>query len=91
MPSYPMEQKQKKARVDAAPTFTQLPVAVPLSSADAHSSEQGQHSSAAPRMNVVSSVYSAEQSWASPAVQSAPVDDASRTQSGDLKLTASEA
>ncbi|CAM0910812.1 unnamed protein product [Alopecurus aequalis] len=88
MPSYPMEQKQKKARVDAAPTFTQLPVNVPSSSADAHSSEQGQHSSVAPRMNVVSSAYSADQSWASPVVQSAPVDT-SRTSSGDLKLTAS--
>lgn len=90
LPSYQMEPKQKKARVDAAPTFTQVPAAVPVSSTDTHSSEQGQHSSAAPRMNVVTSAYNADQSWASPVVQSAPAD-ASRTPSGDLKLTASGA
>ncbi|KAM0919258.1 hypothetical protein ACQ4PT_008205 [Festuca glaucescens] len=91
LPSYQMEPKQKKAKVAAAPTFTQLlPVAVPLSSTDTHSSEQGQNSSAAPRMNVVTSAYSADQSWASPVAQSAPVD-ASSTPSEDLKLTASGA
>uniref|UniRef100_A0ACD6AFX9 Uncharacterized protein n=1 Tax=Avena sativa TaxID=4498 RepID=A0ACD6AFX9_AVESA len=91
LPSYQTEPKQKKARVDAAPTYTQMPAAVPVSSTDTHSSEQGQHSSAAPRMNVVTSAYSADQSWASPAVQSAAPVDASRTPSGDLKLTASGA
>uniref|UniRef100_A0ACD5WV49 Uncharacterized protein n=1 Tax=Avena sativa TaxID=4498 RepID=A0ACD5WV49_AVESA len=92
LPSYQTEPKQKKARVDAAPTYTQIPTAVPVSSTDTHSSEQGQqHSSAAPRMNVVTSAYSADQSWASPAVQSAAPADASRTPSGDLKLTTSGA
>ncbi|XP_047073729.1 AT-hook motif nuclear-localized protein 1-like [Lolium rigidum] len=92
LPSYQMEPKQKKAKVAAAPTFTQsVPVAIPLSSTDTHSSEQGQNSSAAaPRMNVVTSAYSADQSWASPVAQSAPVD-ASSTPSEDLKLTASGA
>jgi hypothetical protein len=87
-----MEPKQKKAKVVAAPTFTQsVPVAIPLSSTDTHSSEQGQNSSAAaPRMNVVTSAYNADQSWASPVAQSAPVD-ASSTPSEDLKLTASGA
>lgn len=92
LPSYQMEPKQKKAKVAAAPTFTQsVPVAIPLSSTDTHSSEQGQNSSAAaPRMNVVTSAYNADQSWASPVAQSAPVD-ASSTPSEDLKLTASGA
>lgn len=91
LPSYQMEPKHKKAKVAAAPTFTQsLPVAIPLSSTDTHSSEQGQNSSAAPRMNVVTSAYNADQSWASPVAQSAPVD-ASSTPSEDLKLTASGA
>ncbi|KAM0910042.1 hypothetical protein ACQ4PT_014416 [Festuca glaucescens] len=90
LPSYQMEPKQKKAKVAAAPTFTQLPVAVPLSSTDTHSNEQGQNSTAAPRMNVVTSAYNADQSWASPVAQLAPVE-VSSTPSEDLKLTASGA
>uniref|UniRef100_N1R253 AT-hook motif nuclear-localized protein n=1 Tax=Aegilops tauschii TaxID=37682 RepID=N1R253_AEGTA len=90
LPSYPMEPKQKKARVSAAPPLSQAPPAVQLSSADTHSSEQGQHSSAAPRMNVVtSSAYSADQNWASTVVQSAPAEASRSTSSGDLNLTAS--
>ncbi|KAM3191124.1 hypothetical protein ACQJBY_068828 [Aegilops geniculata] len=90
LPSYPMEPKQKKARVVAAPTLSQAPPAVQLSSADTHSSEQGQHSSAAPRMNVVtSSAYSADQNWASTVVQSAPAEASRSASSGDLNLTAS--
>jgi hypothetical protein len=95
MPSYQMEQKNKKPRVEAAaPTLPQTPPAVPISSTEIHSSEQGQHSSAAaaaaPRMtaNIVTSAYSGDQSWASPAQ---PMPEASRTSSssGDLKATAS--
>ena len=90
LPSYPMEPKQKKARVVAAPILSQAPPAVQLSSADTHSSEQGQHSSAAPRMNVVtSSAYSADQNWASTVVQSAPAEASRSASSGDLNLTAS--
>lgn len=92
LPSYPMEPKQKKARVVAAPTLSQAPPAVQLSSADTHSSEQGQHSSAAPRMNIVtSSAYSADQNWASTVVQSAPAEASRTASSGDLNLTASGA
>jgi hypothetical protein len=91
MPSYQMEQKNKKPRVEAAaPTLPQTPPAVPISSTEIHSSEQGQHSSAAaaPRTtaNIVTSAYSGDQSWASPAQ---PMPEASRTPSGDLKATAS--
>ncbi|WVZ95389.1 hypothetical protein U9M48_041158 [Paspalum notatum var. saurae] len=89
LPSYQMEQKNKKPRVDAAPTLPQTPPAVPISSTDTHSSEQGgQHSSAPQRAtaNIVTSAYGADQSWASPAQ---PVGEASRTPSGDLKMTAS--
>ncbi|XP_037468176.1 AT-hook motif nuclear-localized protein 1-like isoform X2 [Triticum dicoccoides] len=90
LPSYPMEPKQKKARVVAAPTLSQAPPAVQLSSADTHSSEQGHHSLAAPRMNVVtSSAYSADQNWASTVVQSAPAEASRSASSGDLNLTAS--
>ncbi|VAI76268.1 unnamed protein product [Triticum turgidum subsp. durum] len=90
LPSYPMEPKQKKARVVAAPILSQAPPAVQLSSADTHSSEQGQHSSASPRMNVVtSSAYSADQNWASTVVQSAPAEASRSASSGDLNLTAS--
>ncbi|XP_044433967.1 AT-hook motif nuclear-localized protein 1 isoform X2 [Triticum aestivum] len=90
LPSYPMEPKQKKARVVAAPTLSQAPPAVRLSSADTHSSEQGHHSLAAPRMNVVtSSAYSADQNWASTVVQSAPAEASRSASSGDLNLTAS--
>lgn len=92
LPSYLMEPKQKKARVVAAPTLSQAPPAVQLSSADTHSSEQGQHSSAAPRMNIVtSSAYSADQNWASTVVQSAPAEASRTASSGDLNLTASGA
>lgn len=97
LPSYQMEQKPKKARVDAAaaaPVLIHTPPAVPLSSAETHSGEQQgqQHSSAAPRTtNVVTSAYSADQSWPPAVVQPAPVVDSSRTSSGDLKLTASGA
>ena len=85
-----MEPKQKKARVVAAPTLSQAPPAVQLSSADTHSSEQGHHSLAAPRMNVVtSSAYSADQNWASTVVQSAPAEASRSASSGDLNLTAS--
>ncbi|KAJ1266978.1 hypothetical protein BS78_07G021500 [Paspalum vaginatum] len=88
LPSYQMEQKNKKPRVDAAPTLPQTPPAVPISSTDTHSSEQGQHSSAPQRAttNIVTSAYSADQSWAPPAQ---PMGEASRTPSGDLKMTAS--
>lgn len=88
LPSYQLEQKNKKPRVDPAPTLPQTPPAVPISSTDAHSSEQGQHSSAAQRTatNIVASAYGADQSWASP---SQPMGEASRTPSGDMKMTAS--
>ncbi|KAL6857174.1 hypothetical protein ACP4OV_018556 [Aristida adscensionis] len=87
LPSYQLEQKNKKPRVEAGTPLVQTPPAVPISSAETHSSEQGQHSSAAPRTtNIVTSAYSAEHSWASPAQQTPEV---SRTSSGDLKVTAS--
>ncbi|GJN39820.1 hypothetical protein PR202_gb28963 [Eleusine coracana subsp. coracana] len=86
LPSYQLEQKNKKPRVEAAPSLPQTPPAVPISSTETHSSEQGQHSSAAPA-NIVTSGYSAEQSWVSPAQ---PMPEASRTPSGELKeVTAS--
>lgn len=89
LPSYQMEQKNKKPRVEAAPALAQTPPAVPISSTDTHSSEQGQHSSVAPRTtNIVTSAYNPDQSWASPA-QSIP--DSARTPSGDVKVTASGA
>ncbi|XP_062196433.1 AT-hook motif nuclear-localized protein 1-like [Phragmites australis] len=87
LPSYQLEQKNKKPRVDTAPTLAQTPPAVPISSAETHSSEQGQHSSAAQRStDILTSAYRADQSWASPAQ---PIPEASRTPSGDLKVTAS--
>ncbi|TVU43602.1 hypothetical protein EJB05_10085 [Eragrostis curvula] len=87
LPSYQLEQKNKKPRVEVAPSLPQTPPAVPLSSTETHSGEQGQHSSAAPRTtNIVTSAYSADQSWASPAQ---PMPESSRTPSGDLKVTAS--
>ncbi|KAK3122591.1 hypothetical protein QOZ80_8AG0615640 [Eleusine coracana subsp. coracana] len=85
LPRYQLEQKNKKPRVEAAPSLPQTPPAVPISSTETHSSEQGQHCCAAPA-NIVTSAYSAEQSWASPAQ---PMPEASRTPSGDLKVTAS--
>ncbi|XP_052166621.1 AT-hook motif nuclear-localized protein 1-like [Oryza glaberrima] len=89
LPSYQMEQKNKKPRVEAAGALAQTPPAVPISSTDTHSSEQGQHSSVAPRTtNIVTSAYNPDQSWASPA-QSIP--DSARTPSGDVKVTASGA
>uniref|UniRef100_J3MPW5 AT-hook motif nuclear-localized protein n=2 Tax=Oryza brachyantha TaxID=4533 RepID=J3MPW5_ORYBR len=88
LPSYQMEQKNKKLRVEAAPALAQTPPAVPISSTDTHSSEQGQHISVAPRTNIITSAYNADQSWASPA-QSIP--DSARTPSGDVKVTASGA
>ncbi|KAL5216427.1 hypothetical protein ABZP36_007828 [Zizania latifolia] len=42
LPSYQMEQKNKKLRVDAPPAPTQTPPAVPISSINTLSSEQGQ-------------------------------------------------
>lgn len=89
LPSYQMEQKNKKPRVDVAPaTVPQTPPAVPISSADTHSSEQGQQSSAAQRGMTSGGAYSVDQSWASPAQQ--PMAEVSRTpSSGDLKMTAS--
>ncbi|KAL6658793.1 hypothetical protein ACP70R_002833 [Stipagrostis hirtigluma subsp. patula] len=87
LPSYQLEQKNKKPRVDAPSPLAQTPPAVPISSTETHSSEQGQHSSAVPRTtNIVTSAYSADQSWASPAQ---PVPEVSRTSSGDLKVTGS--
>ncbi|KAG2576377.1 hypothetical protein PVAP13_6NG016900 [Panicum virgatum] len=89
LPSYQMEQKNKKPRVDPAPSLPQTPPAIPISSVDTHSSEQGQHSSAAHQRtaSVVTPAYSADhQSWASPAQ---PTPEASRTPSGDQKTTAS--
>jgi hypothetical protein len=88
LPSYQMEQKNKKPRVEAAPALPLTPPAVPISSTEIHSSEQGQHSSAAPRTtaNIVTSAYSGDQSWASAAQ---PMPEASPTASGDLKVTAS--
>ncbi|OEL27377.1 AT-hook motif nuclear-localized protein 1 [Dichanthelium oligosanthes] len=82
LPSYQLEQKNKKPWVEPAPTLPQTPPAIPISSTDTHSSEQGQHSSAAHQRtaNVVTSAYSADQSWASPA---------QLTPEGDLKMTAS--
>jgi hypothetical protein len=53
LPSYPMEQKNKKPRVVAAPSLPETP---PVSSTETHSSEQGQHSCAC-----------GEQNWAPPA------------------------
>uniref|UniRef100_A0A0D9X3W7 AT-hook motif nuclear-localized protein n=1 Tax=Leersia perrieri TaxID=77586 RepID=A0A0D9X3W7_9ORYZ len=88
LPSYQMEQKNKKPRMEAAPALAQTPPAIPISSTDTHSSDQGQHSSVAPRTNIVTSAYSADQSWASPA-QSIP--ESTRTPSGDMKVTASGA
>ena len=89
LPSYQMEQKNKKPRVDAAPTTVpQTPPAVPILSADTHSSEQGQQSSAAQRGMTSGGAYGVDQSWASPAQQS--MAELSRTpSSGDLKMTAS--
>ncbi|KAF0918782.1 hypothetical protein E2562_026160 [Oryza meyeriana var. granulata] len=89
LPSYQMEQKNKKPRVEAAPALAQTPPAVPISSTDTHSSEQGQHSSVAPRANIVTSAYSADQSWGASPAQSIP--DSARTPSGDVKVTASGA
>ncbi|CAO2200152.1 unnamed protein product [Urochloa humidicola] len=90
LPSYQMEQKNKKPRVDPAPTLPQTPPAIPISSVDTHSGEQGQHSSASHHRTanvVVTSAYGADQSWASPAQ---PTPEVSRTPSGgDQKTTAS--
>lgn len=86
LPSYQMEQNNKKPRVESVPVLAQTPPAVPISSADTHSSEQGQFSSAAPRTNIVTSAYSADQSWVSP-VQSIP--NSLSTPAGDVKVTAS--
>ncbi|XP_062192843.1 AT-hook motif nuclear-localized protein 1-like [Phragmites australis] len=87
LPSYQLEQKNKKPRVNTAPALAQTAQAVPISSAETHSTEQGLHSSAAQRTtNIVTSPYSADQSWASPAQ---PMAEASTTPSGDLKVTAS--
>lgn len=85
-----MEQKNKKPRVDAAPTSVpQTPPAVPMSSTETHSSEQGQQSSAAQRGMTSGGAYGADQGWgASPAQQ--PMAEVSRTpSSGDLRMTAS--
>ena len=89
LPSYQMEQKNKKPRVDVAPaTVPQTPPAVPISSVDTHSSEQGQQSSAAQRGMTSGGAYGVDQSWAFPAQQ--PMAEVSRTpSSGDLKMTAS--
>ncbi|CAL5008895.1 unnamed protein product [Urochloa decumbens] len=87
--SYQLEQKNKKPRVVPAPTLPQTPPAIPISSVDTHSGEQGQHSSAAHQRTanvVMTSAYGADQSWASPAQ---PTPEASRTPSGDQKTTAS--
>ncbi|KAG2581231.1 AT-hook motif nuclear-localized protein 7-like [Panicum virgatum] len=88
LPSYQMEQKNKKPRVDPAPTHPQTPPAIPISSVDTHGVDQGQHSSAAHQRttSVVTPAYGADQSWASPAQ---PTPEASRTPSGDQKTTAS--
>lgn len=95
LPSYQMEQKNKKPRVDAAPAAAvpQTPPAVPISSTDTRSSEQGQQSSASQRgvnMTVPGGTYGADQSWVlSPAPQQ-PMAEVSRTpSSGDLKMTTS--
>lgn len=86
LPSYQMEQKNKKPRVDAAPaTVPQTPPAVPISSTDTYSSEQGQQ---AQRGMTSTGAYGADQSWASSAQQ--PMAEVSRTpSSGDLKMTMS--
>ncbi|KAF8712718.1 hypothetical protein HU200_028483 [Digitaria exilis] len=86
LPSYQMEQKNKKARVDPTPTLPQTPPAIPIASTDAHSVEQGQHSSASHQRttNIMTSAYGADQSWASQ-----PTPEASRTPSGDQKMTTS--
>ncbi|CAO2205579.1 unnamed protein product [Urochloa humidicola] len=90
LPSYQLEQKNKKPRVDPVPTLPETPPAIPISSVETHSSEHGQHSSAAHQRAanvVVTSAYGADQSWgASPAL---PTPEASRTPSGDQKTTAS--
>ncbi|RLM61546.1 AT-hook motif nuclear-localized protein 7-like [Panicum miliaceum] len=82
LPSYQMEQKNKKPRVDPAPTLPQTPPAIPISSVDTHSGDQGQHSSAV-HQRTASVSYGADQSWVSPAQQPTP------EASGDQKTTAS--
>ncbi|KAL5230189.1 hypothetical protein ABZP36_028965 [Zizania latifolia] len=88
LPSYQMEQKNKKPRVDTPPAPAQTPPSVPISSTNTLSGEQGQQSSVPERTNIVTSAYGADQSWASP-IQSIP--DNTRTSSGDVKVTASGA
>ncbi|RLN05327.1 AT-hook motif nuclear-localized protein 7-like [Panicum miliaceum] len=90
LPSYQMEQKNKKPRVDPTPSLPQTPPAIPISSVDTHSGDQGQHSSAAHQRTasvVTPAAYCADQSWASPAQQ--PTPEVSRTPSGDQKTTTS--
>ena len=69
LPSYQLEQKNMKPRVDPARTLPQTPPAIPISGVDTHGVDQGQHSSAAHQRtaSIVTPAYGADQSWASPA------------------------